>query len=53
VAKNLFYAVTAYFETRQNSKVEKVYFLTWKEYEKEECVRVLDNMENLTPKQPS
>lgn len=53
VAQDLFYAVTSYFETKQNSKVEKVYFLTWKEYEKEECIRVLDDIESLTPRQVS
>ena len=53
VAQNLFYAVTSYFESKQDSKVEKVYFLTWKEYEKEECIKVLNGIESLTPKKPS
>ena len=53
VAQNLFYAVSSYFETRQNSKVEKVYFLAWREYERDECIKVLDDMATLSPKQPS
>jgi O-acetyl-ADP-ribose deacetylase (regulator of RNase III) len=52
-AQNLFYAVLAYFETRQESRIRKVYFLAWKEYEKEECVKVLNTIADLTPRNPS
>ncbi len=45
-AQNLFYAVLSYFETKQDSQIEKVYFLAWKEYEKNECVEVLNNIAN-------
>jgi hypothetical protein len=53
VARSLFYSVLAYYETRQDSKVDSVYFLTWKEYEKETCMNVLDDIQILTPKEPS
>jgi len=52
-AQNLFYAVLSYFETKRDSQIEKVYFLAWKEYEKNECVQILNNIANLTPKKPS
>lgn len=52
VAQNLFYAALSYFETSQDSRIEKVYFLAWKEYEKEKCVNVLNNIANLTPMKP-
>jgi O-acetyl-ADP-ribose deacetylase (regulator of RNase III) len=52
IAQNLFYAVLSYFETRQESQIEKVYFLAWKEYEKNECVNVLNNIADLTPRKP-
>jgi len=53
VAQSLFYTVLSYFEATQNSRIEKVYFLAWKEYEKEKCVTILNNITNLTPKKPS
>ena len=52
VAQSLFYAALSYFETQPDSKIEKVYFLAWKEYEKEKCVAVLNNIANLTPMKP-
>jgi O-acetyl-ADP-ribose deacetylase (regulator of RNase III) len=53
VAKNLFYSTLSYFETKPNSRVDKVYFLVWKEYEKEACLKVLDDIKSLIPKQPA
>lgn len=53
VVKSLFYAVLAYFETNQVSHIDKVYFLAWKEYEKEACIKILDEMQDLAPKKPS
>lgn len=53
VAKNLFYSVLAYFETKRSSKVDKIYFLVWKQYEKTACVNVLEKMHGLIPKQPT
>lgn len=50
--QSLFYSVVSYFENT-NSRVEKVYFLAWKEYEKDACLKVLDAMPKLTPKKPS
>ena len=52
-AQSLFHAVLRYFETKQNSKVDNVYFLVWKEYERETCVKILDSIQVLTPKNPS
>lgn len=53
VAKTLFYSVLSYFETKPNSQVDKVYFLVWKEYEKEVCMSVLNEIDELIPKRPS
>jgi O-acetyl-ADP-ribose deacetylase (regulator of RNase III) len=53
VAKNLFYSALAYFETKQDSRVDRLYFLVWKQFEKEACVKALDDMQDLTPKQPA
>lgn len=52
-AKNLFYSALAYFETNQDSRVDKLYFLVWKQFEKETCVKVLDDIEILIPRQPA
>lgn len=52
VVQSLFYAVLAYFETRPDSQVDRVYFLTWKEYEKETCIHVLDDIKILNLKKP-
>ena len=53
VAQSLFYAALSYFETKPDSQIEKVYFLAWKEYEKEKCVDVLNNITDLTPRKTS
>jgi len=53
VAQSLFHATLSYFETTPDSRIEKVYFLAWKEYEREKCVDVLNNITDLTPIKPS
>lgn len=53
VTKNLFYSALAYFESKPTSRVDKVYFLVWKQFEKEACVKVLDDIQILIPKKPS
>lgn len=53
VVQSLFYSVLSYFETKRDSRIEKVYFLAWKVYERDECIKVLDEIKSLTPKQPS
>lgn len=53
VTRNLFHSALTYFETKPNSRVTKVYFLVWKEYEREACVKVLDDIPSLTPRKPS
>lgn len=53
VVQDLFYSVLSYFESKPNSKVDRVYFLTWKEYERDTCLTVLNGIEALTPKNPS
>lgn len=53
VILGLFHAVLTYFETNRVSKIDKVYFTTWKEYEKEACLKILDEMQVLVPRRPS
>lgn len=55
VVQSLFYTALAYFETNHDSRIERVYFLAWKEYEKETCLKVLDEKlkDLLTPVNPS
>lgn len=53
VVQDLFYATLSYFESHPNSRVNRVYFLAWKEYERDTCLHVLNGIEALNPKDPS
>ena len=52
-AQKLFDAVLDYFGTTPDSKVEEVYFLTWKFYERDLCKGLLDEKETLALEDPT